>query len=794
MAHIMTMASRGLRPVSISSYASRVPFSKHACTFSTFRHGQALSSTILLSNMESKEASWRSNVFGKKQKSGFSLGSGVCSSGLRVSAVLTSPIETKAETDSNPLLQATEFPPYDTIEAKHVVPGIQEIIREMMADVEALESNVAPTWPALVQPLERLSDRLEVAWGAVQHLKMVKDSEELRAAVETVQPETVALNLRLGQSRPLYDAFKTLYEAPEKWAELSEAQKRIVESAVRDAELSGVALEGEKKERFNEIQQELASLSTKFLDNLLDASKAFQKVITDPADVDGLPPSALGLAAQVAASKGHEGATPEKGPWLFTLDIPLYLPIMQHAKNRALREELHRAYISRAASGDLDNTPIVERILTLRQEKAKLLGYESHAEVSMARKMATLPKALELLEDLRATAWDKAVQDLEELKAFAAEQGAPEAADIRQWDVGFWAERMLETKFSVNEEELRPYFSFPRVINGVFALAKELFGVQVVPADGLAPVWHPDVRLFEVRDSHDKSLAYFYLDPYSRPGEKQGGAWVSPSLNRSKFLAAEGKEMRLPQCAVVCNSTPPVGDKPSLMTFREVETVFHEFGHALQHMLTRQDESLVAGIQGIEWDAVELPSQFMENWCYHRDTLMSIAVHYETGEQLPEDIFQKKVAARNFRAASQLLRQVHFSLVDLELHSSFQPGGSESVFDIDRRIAQRTQVMPPLPEDRFLCGFAHIFAGGYAAGYYSYKWAEVLSADAFAAFEEAGLEDKEALRLTGQRFRETVLGLGGGRAPLEVFKDFRGREPSTEPLLRHSGLLATAAA
>lgn len=692
----------------------------------------------------------------------------------------------------NPLLEASAFPPFDRIEASHVVPGIRTILSELEDELARLEQSVGPSWPSLVEPLERLGDRLGVPWGAIGHLKAVKDSDELRKAVEEVQPDTVSFSLKIGQSKPIYEAFKAIKDGPS-WNELSEAQKRVVEAEILSATLSGVALEGEAKERFNAIQQELAQLSTKFSNNLQDAIKGYSKLVTAPEDVKGLPPSALGLAAQTAATKGHEGATEESGPWVFTLDLPSYMPVMQHAQSRALREELYRKYLTRASSGDIDNMPLIERVLELRAEKAQLLGYPNHAEVSLATKMATLAKAEELLEELRSASWDGAVRDLEDLKAFARERGATEGDDMRHWDVSFWSERLREAKFDISEEELRPYFSFPKVMDGLFKLAKNLFGIEVEAADGLAPVWHPDVRFFKVKDDQGEPVAFFYLDPYSRPAEKRGGAWMDDVMGRSRLLAPPGSDIRLPVAHMVCNQTPPVGDKPSLMTFREVETLFHEFGHALQHMLTKQDEGMVAGIRGVEWDAVELPSQFMENWCYHRATLLGIAQHFETGETLPEEMYQKLVAARTFRAASQMMRQIHFASVDLELHSRYRPGGAESVFDVDRRIAERTLVMPPLPEDRFLCSFSHIFAGGYAAGYYSYKWAEVLSADAFSAFEEGGLENEQAVKETGRRFRDTVLGLGGGRAPLEVFKDFRGREPSTEPLLRHSGLLAVPA-
>ncbi len=670
------------------------------------------------------------------------------------------------------------------------MPGMRAILAQLEAEINTLEGSVTPTWSGLVEPLERISDKLGRPWGVVSHLKAVRDSEPLRAAVEAVQPEKVKLALRLAQSAPVYAAFKALREGPD-WAGLSEAQRRVVEGELRDATLSGVGLEGEAKERFNAIQQELSKIGTEFSNNVLDATKAFLRVETDAAHVAGLPPSALALAAQTAAARGHEGATPEAGPWAFTLDIPSYQAVLSHASYRPLREELYRAYITRASTPGTpgDNTPLIERTLALKRERAQLLGFPHHAAVSLASKMATLERARALLEELRAASFASAEADLADVRAFAAAGGAAEAADLRHWDIGFWAERLRETKYGLKEEELRPYFPLPAVLEGLFALAKRLFGVTVAPADGEAPVWHPDVRFFGICNAAGEQLAYFYFDPYTRPAEKRGGAWMDEVAGRSRLLAPPGVAVRLPVAHMVCNGNGPVGDKPALMTFREVETTFHEFGHALQHMLTTCDEGLVAGIRGVEWDAVELPSQFMENWCYHKPTLMGLSRHVDTGAPLPDALFDKLVAAKNFRAGSGMLRQLHFATVDLELHSSYVPGSSaDGIFGVDRAAAARTAVMPPLPEDRFLCGFSHIFAGGYAAGYFSYKWAEVLSADAFAAFEEAGLDDDAAVGATGRRFADTVLALGGGRAPLDVFVDFRGREPSTAALLRHSGL------
>jgi oligopeptidase A len=691
---------------------------------------------------------------------------------------------TTATITHNPLLIGKGLPPFDQIKPEQVVPAMTEVLQELEAKLTDVEANLAPTWEGLVLPLTEIEERLGWTWGIVGHLMGVKNSPELRQAYEEIQPEVVKFINRFSQSQALYKGFKQIRDS-ETWDTLEPAQKRIVESALRDAELSGVGLEGEKRDRFNQIQLELAEISTKFSNNVLDATQAFQLKLTEPAEVDGLPASALSLAAQTARSKGDENATPEAGPWVITLDYPSYVPFMKYATNRELREKVYRAFISRAATGDLDNNPIIQRILELRLEKAKILGFSSYAELSLARKMAPNVAAVEkLLEELRGVSYGAATKDLEELKAFAGIE------ELKPWDTTFWAEKQQEAKFAFTDEELRPYFPLPQVLNGLFGLAQRIFNVKITSADGQAPIWHEDVRYFQVSSDRGEPIAYFYLDPYSRPADKRGGAWMNDCVGRAK-MTVEGKlTTRLPVAYLICNQTPPVDSKPSLMTFDEASTLFHEFGHGLQHMLTRVDYPGAAGINNVEWDAVELPSQFMENWCYDRTTLMGMAKHYETGETLPEHYYQKLLAARNYMSGSGMLRQLHLSLVDIELHHRYQPGGAETPSQVRARIAKNTTVLPPLPEDAFLCAFGHIFAGGYAAGYYSYKWAEVLSADAFAAFEEAGLDDETAVQETGKRFRDTVLALGGSQHPMEVFQAFRGREPQTEALLRHSGLVA----
>ena len=685
---------------------------------------------------------------------------------------------------ANPLLDGSAPPSFERIAPDVVVPGMRALLADLGATLDRLEADAAPNWETVVDPLTRITDTLSLAWGTVGHLMGVRNSDDLRRAHEEVQPEVVAFFIRMGQSKPIYHALKAV-RAGEAWTSLDAAQQRIVESLVRDAELSGVGLEGEAQARFNAIQTELAELSTRFSNHVLDATKAFALTLRTREEVDGLPRSLLELAVQAARQAGEDGATTEDGPWRITLDMPSVVPFLQHSRRRDLREQLYRAQVTRASRGELDNTPLVERILRLRGEPAALLGFESYAALSLASKMAPgVPAVERLLEELREASFDAAARDLDELRALAREEGAPEADEFRNWDVAFWAERLRERRYAYSDEELRPYFPLPRVLDGLFALAERLFGVRVRAADGEAPVWHPDVRYFRIEDANGAPLASFYLDPYSRPAEKRGGAWMDECVGR-----APG---RLPIAYLICNQVPPVGDRPSCMTFDEVHTLFHEFGHGLQHMLTTVDRPLAAGIRNIEWDAVELPSQFMENWCYHRETLLGLTGHVDSGAPLPEATFRKIEAARTFRAGSDMLRQLYFALIDLELHRRWIPGGGESVFDVQRRVATRTTVLPPLPEDRFLCAFTHIFAGGYAAGYYSYKWAEVLSADAFAAFEEAGLDDARAVAATGRRFRDTVLALGGSRHPMEVFKAFRGREPSTAALLRQAGLAPAA--
>lgn len=689
--------------------------------------------------------------------------------------------------EDNPLLVSEGFPRFDRIEPFHIQPAIQSLLEQSKADLKKIEAQAEPSWEGLMQPLEELNHPWERSWGPVGHLLGVKNTPELREAYESVLPEIVAFSLSVKQSKPIYEAMKSL-RTSSTWNELNNAQQRIIDKSLLSAELAGIGLAGDQLVRFNEIATELSRLATQFSNNVLDATKAFSLIITDAKDTEGFPDSLKQLTAQSYNSwdqkEAETEATPEAGPWRISLDFPCFGPFMQHCRNRALRENVYRAYITRASEGELDNTPLIPQILKLRQEKAKLLGYANFAEVSLAEKMApSIEAVLEMEERLRTASYEAGQQDLKDLQTFAAEQG--ETEPIIQWDFAFWSERLREKRFNYTDEELRPYFSLEKVLDGLFQLVNRIFGITVSPVTEGVPVWNEDVRYFSIANEEGETVAGFYLDPYARPEDKRGGAWMDDCLGR-KIVSGN---VQIPVAHLVCNSTPPVGTSPSLMTFREVETLFHEFGHGLQHMLTTINESDAAGINGVEWDAVELASQFMENWCYHKPTLLGMAKHYQTGETLPDDLFEKIVAARNYQAGTQMLRQIQFGVVDLKLHSEFDPDGPQSIFDVQREVSQTTSVLPMLPEDRFLCSFQHIFAGGYSAGYFSYKWAEVLSADAFSAFEEAGLDDEQTVAETGRRFRDTILAQGGSRHPMELFKEFRGREPSPEPLLRHTGLI-----
>lgn len=705
----------------------------------------------------------------------------------------------------NPLVKVSGlFPRYADVRPQHVAPAMKECmalaertLETQEAKLEAqLKNGGSPPYAELADSLEKLGEIVSRPWSVVGHLKSVKDCDELRKVYDEVQPLVVAFSTRVSQSEAYYRGWCALRNDKKKWAALTPAQRRVAELEILGAELSGIALQGAKKERFNEIQKELAKLSTTFSNHVLDGTKAFKHRLVDKADVEGLPESTLGMMAANARKEGDKEATAERGPWVVTLDMPCYMGVMRYAAKSALREKVYKAYLARASefgSGG-DNEPVIKQILALRAEKAKLLDYKSYAEVSLAKKMATSTSAHALLEDLREKSFVPAVKEHEELQKYAGKK-------LELWDVAFYSERLKSERYSYDEEDVRQYLTIDNVLEGLFGVITRLFDVTIVerkPAELGAQVWDEAVRTFEVRRD-GKPCAYFYLDAFCRSGEKKDGAWMRGEVSRSRALAPSGSKVLLPVAHMVTNQSPPVTNAdgsvtPSLMLFREVETMFHECGHALQHMLTTVDEGHVSGISGVEWDAVEQPSQFMEYWAYDKPTLKGMARHWRTGATIPDELIDKINAAKTFRAASLMLRQLKFSLLDLALHDTgFDPQGKSSIWDMDREIGLKTSVQPPLPNDRFLCGFSHIFAGGYAAGYYSYKWAEVLSADGFAAFEEVGLSNEDGVRRLGRKYRDTVLGQGGSRPAAEVFREFRGRDPSTEALLRHSDLLHPAA-
>jgi len=694
----------------------------------------------------------------------------------------TNAVSPAAADAGNPLLAWGEIPDFAAIRVEQVVPAVRFTLARAEADLDALEA-VADSLPIgeIVGRSEELEDRLGWTWGLVNHLNSVRTTDALRQAITDVQPEVVTFHSRLGQSEALYRAYSNAEGIADN------ALARTVELALRAMRHGGVGLTGDAKDQFNANQQQLAQLGMEFGNSLVDATKAWHHELTKEDEMAGAPPSLRGLMAQSAQLAGNEAATPEAGPWRLTLDPTCVMPFLENADRRDLRELIYRAWIGRAGpEGDakLDNSDRIARILTLRKAQAQLLGFDTFADYSLDAKMApSVADALALLASLHTSSKPAAQRELAELTDFARSEGATDALAL--WDVGYWARRLREARYTYSDEDLKPYFPLPRVLEGVIALVHKLFGVEIREGDRTG--WHPDVRWFDVM-SDGQPIAGFFLDPYSRPADKRGGAWMNELRGRSSRLAPAGHAVRTPIAYLVCNQSAPVGDNPSLMTWNEVSTLFHELGHGLQHMLTRVELLPVAGISGIEWDAVELPSQFMENWLRHPKTLASFAKHYQTSEPIPASLVERVLAASTYRAGSAFLRQIYFARLDLELHHAFDAAGGTSIWEVQRQVASENTVISPLPEDRFLCSFGHLFAGGYAAGYYSYKWAEVLSADAYAAFEEAGLDDDERIAEVGRRFRETVLALGGSVPPMEVFKRFRGREPSTDALLRHNNL------
>ena len=679
---------------------------------------------------------------------------------------------------SNPLLEMSGLPPFSKIKVVHIEPAIDVLLAENRSKLLKILSNSEPyNWDNLVTPIEEMDDRLGRAWSPISHMNSVVNSDALRDAYNNCLPKLSEYGTEMGQNVELYKAYQAIKDSAE-FKKLDEAQKKIINNALRDFHLSGIDLPEEKKKRFRDIKQQLSKLTSKYEENVLDATQAWSKHITEKKQLAGLPDSALAMAKQAAEAKELDG-------WLFTLNFPSYYAVITYADDRALREEIYQAYSTRASdqgpnAGKWDNSDIMNNILGLRHELALLLGYQNYAERSLVTKMAEDPdQVLSFLHDLAKRSQAMAKQELSELTGFARQEH--DVADLSSWDIAYYGEKLRQHTFDFSEEDLKPYFPETKVIPGMFAVVKRLYGISINEVDGV-DTWHKDVHFYEIRDEKNELRGQFYLDLYSRD-KKRGGAWMDDCIGRKRNVDGS---LQIPVAYLTCNLTQPIGDDPALFTHDEVTTLFHEFGHGLHHMLTKVEYIGVSGINGVAWDAVELPSQFMENWCWEREALDLIAAHYQSGDAIPEELFNKMYAAKNFQAGMQMVRQIEFSLFDFRMYYEYQPqseltGSIQKILD---EVRSEVAVITPPSYNRFQHGFSHIFAGGYAAGYYSYKWAEVLSADAFSLFEEKGIFDSA----TGAAFLECVLEKGGTNEPMELFKKFRGREPEIDALLRHSGI------
>lgn len=679
----------------------------------------------------------------------------------------------------NPLLDFTDLPRFDRIEPAHVKPAITQLLTEGRALVERLIADPTPvTWENFAGALSDGLEGLGRAWGVVGHLHSVNDIPAWRDAYNEMLPDISRFYTELGQNLQLFDKYRALNQSPD-YAGLSAARKKIIENQLRDFRLGGAELPEDQKPRFLAISEELSQLAAKFSENLLDATNAFAEIVTDEAELAGLPDYAKEAAREVAEKAGLDG-------WKFTLHAPSYGPLMQYAENRDLRQRMYRAYATRAAEIDngyskpeWDNGPIMQRLLALKAEDAAMLGFNNYAEESLLPKMADTPaQVLDFLRDMAKKAKPFAERDMAELLAFARDELG--ITDFQPWDAAFVSEKLLQARYAFSEQEVKQYFTEPNVVGGLFKVIESLFGVRVKPDS--APVWHEDVRFYRLETTDGALVGQFYMDLYARE-TKRGGAWMDEA--RSRKRTASG--IQTPIAYLNCNFARPVGGKPATFTHDEVITLFHEAGHGLHHLLARGEEAGVSGIHGVEWDAVELPSQFMENYCWEWDVLQGMTAHVDTGAPLPRALYDKMLAAKNFQSGMMTVRQLEFSLFDMILHSEFDPNGPSTVMDVLNTVRQEVAVLIPPAWHRFPNSFSHIFGGGYAAGYYSYKWAEVLSADCYAAFEEAGNPfDPEV----GKRFLDEILSRGGERPALENFKAFRGREPSPDALLRHSGMVA----
>jgi oligopeptidase A len=669
----------------------------------------------------------------------------------------------------NPLLDFSGLPRFGELKPQHVTPAMDELLAEARATV-ARVTEAPVTWEAFVAPLEDANERIGRAWGQVAHLHAVLDSPELREAYNANLPKVTQYWTELGQNQALFEKYKQL-AASASFGSLSSARKRIVDNALRDFRLGGAEIASEKKARFAVIQEELARSAARFSENLLDATKAFTLTV-DEARVGGLPQDVRDAAREAAGRDGKPG-------YKFTLHAPSYMPVMQYADDRKLRETMYRESVTRASEfgkAEWDNTSLVSRIVDLRRELAALLGYANYAEVSLVPKMAESPQqVLAFLEDLARRARPFAEKDVAELREFARRE--LDLEKLEAWDVAYASEKLRVKRYAFSEQEVKQYFPEEAAVQGLFRVAETLYGIRIKPAE--APRWHEDVRFHEIRDASGALVGQFYMDLYARD-TKRGGAWMDDAITRRR----KGANLQTPVAYLTCNFSRPVGNRPALFTHDEVLTLFHEFGHGLHHLLTRVEDLGVSGINGVEWDAVELPSQFMENFCWEWDVLRHMTRHVDTGAPLPRELFDKMVAAKNFQSGLAMLRQLEFAVFDMRLHSEFAP--ARTALQLLEEVRQKIAVLHPPAYNRFPNNFSHIFAGGYAAGYYSYKWAEVLSADAYSFFEEHGILDPRS----GERFRDEILAVGGSRPAAESFRAFRGREPTVDALLRHNGMTA----
>ncbi|RDJ99977.1 M3 family metallopeptidase [Paraburkholderia lacunae] len=701
-------------------------------------------------------------------------------------------MSTTPSTHDNPLLDFSDLPRFGEIRPEHVTPALDVLLANASAAVERAAQPITPaSWADVVEPVERATEPLSRAWSVVGHLNAVADTPELRAVYGENLPRVTEFWSSVGQNLALYEKYKAL-NASGDFASLTGERKKILGNALRDFRLSGAELPEDRKPHFAELQERQAALSKAFSDHVLDATNAYAYLVEagNEAELAGLPEDVIEAAKEGAERDGKTG-------YKFTLHFPSYFPVMQYSENRPMREAMYRAYVTRASElgpqygngkSDWDNTEVLAEQLKLRAEEAQMLGYNNFAEVSLAPKMAESPaQVMSFLEDLATRARPHAEQDWKELREFAANELG--MAELQPWDMTFAAERLRQKRYSFSENEVKQYFPEDAVFKGLFKVTETLFGVRIRRDE--AAVWHPDVRFFRVENQDGGLVAQFYLDLYAREG-KRGGAWMDDARGRHKHTHGG---VQTPVAYLTCNFSAPVGGKPACFTHDEVITLFHEFGHGLHHMLTRVDELGVSGINGVEWDAVELPSQFMENFCWEWDVLRDMTSHVETARPLPRDLFNKMLAAKNFQSGLGTLRQIVFSMFDMQLHTGFDASGTKNATELAREINERFHVVPQAEFSRWPNTFSHIFAGGYAAGYYSYKWAEVLSADAYAAFEEAAQAASGSVldAATGMRYRKEILEVGGSRPAMESFKAFRGREPNIDALLRHNGMTPEAA-